>query len=36
MEAMPDGPERILIEKIYEGLAAVESVKTSMRTRRGM
>ena len=36
MEAMPDGPERILIEKIYEGLAAVESVKTSMRTKRGM
>lgn len=36
MEAMPDGPERILIEKIYEGLAAVESAKTAMRSRRGM
>ena len=35
-ESLPDGPERVLIEKIYEGLAAVESVKTSMRTRRGM
>ncbi len=36
MEALPDGPERILVEKIYEGLAAVESEKLSLRTRRGM
>ena len=36
MEAMPDGPERILIEKIYEGLAAVESAKTAIRVKRGM
>ena len=36
MEALPDGPERVLIEKIYEGLAAVESAKTSLRTKRGM
>lgn len=36
MEALPDGPERILVEKIYEGLAAVESEKISIRTRRGM
>lgn len=36
MEALPDGPERILIEKIYEGLAAVESIKTSVRVKRGM
>lgn len=35
-ETLPDGPERVLIEKIYEGLAAVESAKTSVRTRRGM
>lgn len=36
MEALPDGPERILVEKIYEGLAAVESEKISVRTKRGM
>lgn len=36
MEVMPDGPERILIEKIYEGLAAVESAKTAIRVKRGM
>lgn len=36
METLPDGPERILVEKIYEGLAAVESAKTSIRVRRGM
>lgn len=36
MEALPDGPERILVEKIYEGLAAVESEKISIRTKRGM
>ena len=36
MEAMPDGPEALLLEKIYEGLAAVESAHTSERTKRGM
>ena len=36
MEALPDGPEKILIEKIYEGLAAVESAKTAIRVKRGM
>lgn len=35
-EAMPDGPEALLIEKIYEGLAAVESAHTSVRVKRGM
>ena len=35
-EAMPDGPESILIEKVYEGIAAVESAHISMRTKRGM
>ena len=35
-EAMPDGPEAILIEKIYEGMAAVESAHISVRTKRGM
>lgn len=35
-ETLPDGPERILVEKIYEGLAAVESEKISVRTKRGM
>lgn len=35
-EAMPDGPESILIEKLYEGLAAVESAHIAQRTRRGM
>lgn len=36
MESMPDGPEAVLIEKLYEGLAVVESVHISQRTRRGM
>ena len=36
MEALPDGPEKMLIEKIYEGLAAVESAKTAIRVKRGM
>lgn len=35
-EAIPDSPEAILIEKIYEGLAAVESIHISVRTKRGM
>ena len=35
-ESMPDGPEAILLEKIYEGMAAVESLHISMRTKRSM
>ena len=35
-ETMPDGPEAILIESIYEAMAAMESAHTSQRTRRGM
>ena len=35
-EAIPDSPEAVLLEKIYEGLAAVESAHISARTRRGM
>lgn len=35
-EPISDGAESILIEKIFEGLAAVESVHISQRTRRGM
>jgi len=35
-EAMPDGPESILIESIYEAMAAMESAHTSQRVRRGM
>ena len=35
-ESMPDGPESILLEKIYEGMAAVESLHISMRTKRSM
>lgn len=36
MEAIPDGAESILIEKLYEGLAAVESAHIAERTRRGL
>lgn len=36
MESLPDGPEAILVEKVYEGLAAVESAHIAIRTRRGM
>ena len=36
MEAIPDGAEAILVEKIYEGLAAVESAHIAERTLRGM
>ena len=35
-EAIPDTAEAILMEKIYEGLAAVESAHIAERTRRGM
>ena len=35
-EYMPDGPDSILLDKIYEGLAAVESEHISRRTKRGM
>ena len=35
-EAMPDGPEAILIEHIYEAMAAMESAHTSRRVTRGM
>ena len=36
MEQIPDSPEGIIYEKLLEGLAACESMKTSVRTRRGM
>nr|WP_314638718.1 recombinase family protein [uncultured Olsenella sp.] len=36
MEAIPDSPEGIIYEKLLEGLAACESLKTSVRVRRGM
>lgn len=36
LEAIPDSPEGIIYEKLLEGLAACESRKTSIRTRRGM
>lgn len=35
-ETLPDGPEAILIEKIYEGMAAIESAQIAARTKRGM
>ena len=35
-ESMPDGPESILVESIYEAMAAMESAQTSRRTKRGM
>ena len=35
-EALPDGPESILLENIYEAMAAMESAHISQRTRRGM
>ena len=35
-ESIPDTAEAVLIEKLYEGLAAVESAHISERTRRGM
>lgn len=36
MENIPEGAEAILIEKLYEGLAAVESAHIAERTKRGM
>ena len=36
MEQIPDSPEGIIYEKLLEGLAACESKKTAIRTRRGM
>ena len=35
-EAMPDGPEAVLIESVYEALAQMESLHTSRRVKRGM
>lgn len=35
-EPLPDGPDGILLDKIYEGFAAMESARTARRTRRGM
>lgn len=35
-ESIPDGPEAVLLERIYEGFASMESQKISQRTRRGM
>lgn len=35
-EAMPDGPESMIIESIYEAMAAMESAHISQRARRGM
>ena len=35
-ESMPDGPEAMLMESIYEAMAAMESVHTSQRVTRGM
>ena len=35
-ETMPDGPESLLLESIYEAMAAMESAHTSRRVRRGL
>lgn len=35
-EAMPDGPEAMIIESLYEAMAAMESAHISQRARRGM
>ncbi len=35
-ESMPDGPESMLLESIYEAMAAMESAHISQRVRRGM
>lgn len=35
-ESVPDGPEAILIESIYEAMAAMESAHISQRVKRGM
>jgi site-specific DNA recombinase len=36
MENVPDTPEGMLLDKLLEGMAAMESAKNSVRTRRGM
>ena len=36
LESIPDSPEGIIYEKLLEGLAACESIKTSVRVKRGM
>lgn len=36
MENVPDTPEGMLLDKLLEGMAAMESMKNSVRTRRGM
>lgn len=36
LEQIPDSPEGIIYEKLLEGLAACESRKTAIRTKRGM
>ena len=36
MEAIPEGPEGIIYEKLLEGLAVAESRKTSLRVKRDM
>lgn len=35
-EIMPDGPEAMLLENMYEAMAAIESARTSRRTKRDM
>lgn len=35
-ESIPDSPEAILIESVYEAMAAMESANTSKRVKRGM
>ena len=35
-ETVPEGPEGILMDKLYEGFAAMESARIARRTRRGM
>lgn len=36
VESVPEGPDGIIMEKILEGMAAAESARTSIRTKRGM
>lgn len=36
MENVPDTPEGMLLDKLLEGMAAMESMKNSARTKRGM
>ena len=35
-ESLPDGPESMLMENMYEAMAAMESAKIGLRTKRGM